>query len=69
MKKYKLRGWLRTLLLIIILELILVSYLFLYSDRITNIESKEQDNEIANVFVERWLNWKMKYMIITKYGY
>lgn len=53
MKKYKLRGWLKTLLLIIVLELVLVSYLFLYSDRITNIESKEQDNEIANVFVER----------------
>lgn len=51
-KRYKLRGWLRTLLLIIVLELILVSYLFLYSDRITNIESKEQD-EIANVYFER----------------
>lgn len=53
MKKYKLRGWFKTLLLIIVLELILVSYLFLYSDRITNIEYKEQDNEIANVFIER----------------
>ena len=52
-EKLHLRGWVKTLLVIVVLELILVSYLFLYSDRITNIEEHEKKDDIANVYLER----------------
>lgn len=47
MKRYKLRGWVKTLILIVLLEVLLISYLFLCSERIERIENNE--NEVVSV--------------------
>ena len=50
-KRVRLKPLAKTILVVIILELILISYLFLYSKRVEEID--KQDNEVVSVYVRR----------------
>jgi len=50
-KRYKLRSWVKTLLLLILLEIILISYLLLQSTRIQTIE---ETGRTENISVNLW---------------
>lgn len=50
-KRYKLRSWLKTLLLLILLEIILISYLLI---QVTRIEQIENTGRTENISVNLW---------------
>ena len=50
-KRYKLRGWVKTLLILILLESILICYLLLQSTRIQQIEDT---GRTENISVNLW---------------